>query len=69
MQQTNAPDHSESMRCAQQLCSCPVSRVKSTIPRARIKMTRNDQSRLDAFWQQQVSHRAEIRMASGNKID
>eukprot|EP00959_Pyramimonas_sp_CCMP1952_P463085 9484313-Pyramimonas_sp.AAC.1 len=69
MQQTNAPDHTGSITCAYQLCSCPVSRDKSNIPRARIKMTRNGRSRLDAFWQHKVPDRAEIKMASGNKIE
>eukprot|EP00959_Pyramimonas_sp_CCMP1952_P232261 4853611-Pyramimonas_sp.AAC.1 len=37
--QPNAPDHSESMRRAYQLCNCRISRVKFRIPTVRIKMT------------------------------
>eukprot|EP00959_Pyramimonas_sp_CCMP1952_P363170 7605088-Pyramimonas_sp.AAC.1 len=36
MQHTNAPDHSESIECAYQHCSCPASRVKSNIPKPRM---------------------------------
>eukprot|EP00959_Pyramimonas_sp_CCMP1952_P022656 475770-Pyramimonas_sp.AAC.1 len=44
MQQTNAPDHSESMSCAYQLCRCPISLVESNISTARIKITGNGRS-------------------------
>eukprot|EP00959_Pyramimonas_sp_CCMP1952_P129345 2704695-Pyramimonas_sp.AAC.1 len=59
MEQTDAPDD---------LCSCPKARVKKKTT-TRIKITRNSRSRPDAFWQRKVPDRAEIKMASGNKIE
>eukprot|EP00959_Pyramimonas_sp_CCMP1952_P126535 2646556-Pyramimonas_sp.AAC.1 len=51
VQQANAPNHSTSISCAYQLCSCPEARVMFRKPSSRVKMTRNGRSRLPAFWQ------------------
>eukprot|EP00959_Pyramimonas_sp_CCMP1952_P385465 8078340-Pyramimonas_sp.AAC.1 len=41
MQQANAPDHSESIRCAHQLCRSSIARVMFRTPPLRVKITRN----------------------------
>eukprot|EP00959_Pyramimonas_sp_CCMP1952_P443273 9280429-Pyramimonas_sp.AAC.1 len=49
--QSNARNHSTSISCAYQLCSCSKARVMFRKPSSRVKMIRNGRSRLPAFWQ------------------
>eukprot|EP00959_Pyramimonas_sp_CCMP1952_P176548 3689734-Pyramimonas_sp.AAC.1 len=49
IEQANAPDHSTSISCAYQLCSCPQARVRFRKPSASNKMTENGRSRQSAF--------------------